>query len=361
MLYSQIPVLGFAAYSGTGKTTLLKNLIPRLRAQGLRVALIKHAHHEFDLDTPGKDSYELRKAGAGQVLIASHKRWVLLNENDQSADPPLQPMLDRIEQSAFDLLLVEGFKHEAIHKIELYRPSLQRPRLYPQDSNVIAVAADAPLPEATGLPVLDLNDIDALAAFVVKWMKGHRPQPDQRQELLNYYRWLRQFAYNDSHSGNASVKDAESFWVTPTGACADTLRIDQLIQCPLQGDCPPGASLDAPLHQQVYQKNPQVGAVLHSHGANTVAVTLDGKDFSPVDFEGQLYFPRVPVISIPYERYVAEAPQAVAAMLAQEKICVVRGHGVYSCAESLNLAYKWTCSLELSARTYLLARTAGSL
>jgi L-fuculose-phosphate aldolase len=179
--------------------------------------------------------------------------------------------------------------------------------------------------------------------------------------LLNYYRWLRQFAYNDSHSGNASVKDAESFWVTPTGACADTLRIDQLIQCPLQGDCPPGASLDAPLHQQVYQKNPQVGAVLHSHGANTVAVTLDGKDFSPVDFEGQLYFPRVPVISIPYERYVAEAPQAVAAMLAQEKICVVRGHGVYSCAESLNLAYKWTCSLELSARTYLLARTAGSL
>jgi L-fuculose-phosphate aldolase len=362
MLHCQIPVLGFAAYSGTGKTTLLKQLIPRLRAQGLRLALIKHAHHDFDLDTPGKDSYELRKAGASQVLIASHKRWVLLHENDTAMDPPLQAMLERIDQKAFDLLLVEGFKHETIAKIELHRSALKRPLLYPEDASVIAVASDAPLPQTSALPQLDLNDVDAIAAFVIAWMKNAPPPEDPREELLTYYRWLHQFGYNDSHSGNASVKDADGFWVTPTGACADTLRLADLIHCPLRGACSPIASLDAPLHQRVYQDNPAAAALLHSHGAYSVAVTLDGKDFRPADFEGQLYFAQVPVLDIPYARYVEQAPAAVAATLAgAHNITVVRGHGVYACAPSLNLAYKWTCSLELSARTYLLARAAGTL
>lgn len=184
---------------------------------------------------------------------------------------------------------------------------------------------------------------------------------DPRDDLIRHYRWLRQYGCNDSHSGNASVRDGGVFWVTPTGACADLLTADDLLRCPVDGPPAPGASLDAPLHAAVYRANPEAGAVLHSHGPHTVALTLDGGEFVPPDFEGQLYFPRVPVITVAYDRYVAEAPAQVAAALATHRIVVVRGHGVYAQAATLNLAYKWTCSLELSAKTALLARLAGTL
>jgi len=178
---------------------------------------------------------------------------------------------------------------------------------------------------------------------------------DIKQDLVRHYRWLRQYGNNDSHSGNASVRVDDSLWVTPTGACADTLTADDLVFCPLTGACAGGASLDAPLHQQVYRASPRARAILHSHGPYTVAITLSGEDFEPLDFEGQYYFPRVPVVSIPYDRYVELAPAAVAGGLADHRIMVVRGHGVYACAESLNLAYKWACSLELSAKTAVIA------
>lgn len=182
-----------------------------------------------------------------------------------------------------------------------------------------------------------------------------------KQELIRYYRWLRQYGINDSHSGNASVRDNDLVWVTPTGACADTLEAGDLVACNLGGGIGEGASLDAALHIAVYQKNPKARAVLHSHGAHTVALTMNGEDFIPSDFEGQYYFPRVPVINIDYDRYLQDAPQLVASTLAEYPITVVRGHGVYAQAETLNLAYKWTCSLELSARTAFLARQAGTL
>ena len=184
---------------------------------------------------------------------------------------------------------------------------------------------------------------------------------DLKQDLIRYYRWLRQYGINDSHSGNASVRDNDTVWVTPTGACADTLKAEDLIACSLTGEIGTGASLDAALHIAVYQKNSKTGAVLHSHGAHTVALTMNGEDFIPPDFEGQYYFPRVPVISIDYDRYLHDAPQQVASILADYPITVVRGHGVYARAETLNLAYKWTCSLELSARTAFLAKQAGTL
>lgn len=184
---------------------------------------------------------------------------------------------------------------------------------------------------------------------------------DPREDLVRHYRWLRQYGYNDSHSGNASVRVNEDFWITPSGACADTLSADQLIRCELRGEPVEGASLDARLHQLVYQHNPSAMAVLHSHGPYTVALTMDGEPFTPPDFEGNYYFGRVPVLTIPYDRYVEEAPGQVAAILAEHPITVVRGHGVYVRAESINLAYKWTCSLELSAKTASLARQAGTL
>lgn len=181
-----------------------------------------------------------------------------------------------------------------------------------------------------------------------------------QEDLVRHYRWLRQYGYNDSHSGNASFRLEDHFWVTPTGACADTLRVEELLACPLEGPCPPGASLDAPLHQRVYQGNPQARAVLHSHGPYSVGVTLFGGAFKPLDFEGWLYFKEVPVLGIPYEDYVRQAPEAVAAALQLHPVALVRGHGVYACAPTLNLAYKWTCSLELSAKTWAIAKGLGS-
>ncbi|MES9935509.1 MAG: molybdopterin-guanine dinucleotide biosynthesis protein MobB [Sedimenticola sp.] len=166
MLRAEIPVLGFAAYSGTGKTTLLKQLLPLLRGRGLRVGMIKHAHHDFEIDTPGKDSYELRKAGASEMLIASGKRWALMVDTDGEGDPVLQEMLDRLDQSKLDLVLVEGFKHEAFPKIELHRPALGKPLIFPEDPDVIAVASDGELACTTELPRLDINDIASIADFV---------------------------------------------------------------------------------------------------------------------------------------------------------------------------------------------------
>lgn len=182
-----------------------------------------------------------------------------------------------------------------------------------------------------------------------------------KEQLVQYYRWLRQYGLNDSHSGNASVRDGDTVWVTPTGACADTLSVNDLVPCTLQGQPVAGASLDAPLHLAVYRKNPQAGAVLHSHGAHTVALTLNGEDFVPADFEGGFYFPRVPVIVIPYDEYLEKSPALVTDKLAEFPVTVVRGHGVYAWGETLNRAYKWTCSLELSAQTALIARLAGTL
>jgi L-fuculose-phosphate aldolase len=181
---------------------------------------------------------------------------------------------------------------------------------------------------------------------------------DPKQDLIRHYRWLRQYGLNDSHSGNASVRDGDRIWVTPTGACADTLATADLVECRIDGRMGQRASRDGPLHMSVYQKVPDAQAMLHSHGPYTVALTLNGKDFVPLDFEGQLYFPRVPVLDIPYADYFALPATRVAEVLVDHPIVVVRGHGAYAWGRSLNLAYKWTCSLELSAKTAFIAQQA---
>lgn len=173
------PMLGFVAFSGTGKTTLLEKLIPLLHSRGIRVALLKHAHHDFDIDKPGKDSYRLRHAGATQIMIASKRRWALVTEHQEDREEPhLAELLDHFDPQQFDLLLVEGFKHEAYPKIELQRQALGKPSLYPDDPHIIALACDMPQPRAT-IPVLNINQVEEIREFIVKWLAQQQTRPQE--------------------------------------------------------------------------------------------------------------------------------------------------------------------------------------
>lgn len=156
---------GFAGWSGSGKTTLIEQLIPRFTAHGLKVSLVKHAHHSFDVDHPGKDSWRHRQAGCHEVMIGSGVRWALMHELRGAPEPPLQELIARM--SPCDLLLVEGFKRYEMPKLEIYRAANGKPLLHPEDRHIVAVATDVRLD--TPLPQLDLNDPDAVAAFVVEF------------------------------------------------------------------------------------------------------------------------------------------------------------------------------------------------
>lgn len=166
------PLLAIAAWSGTGKTTLLKRLIPELCVRGLRPGLIKHTHHDMDVDKPGKDSYELRKAGAAQTIVASEQRWALMTETPETPELDLTWLVSRMDASKLDLVLVEGFKHELVPKILLFRQnSGHRVEELIIDEHTIAVASDMPI--ATSLPQLDLNNIQQIATFIANWLERH--------------------------------------------------------------------------------------------------------------------------------------------------------------------------------------------
>jgi len=162
------PILGISAYSGTGKTTLLKNIIPLLKKKNYRVAVIKHAHHAFDIDQEGKDSYELRKAGANHMLITSNQRWALMVENINNKEPDVNECVKKLEHEDIDLILIEGFKKTDIPKIELHRPSLGHPLLCTNDKNFIAIATDDEIKDDVNIPILDLNNYKMIVECIVK-------------------------------------------------------------------------------------------------------------------------------------------------------------------------------------------------
>mgnify|MGYP001823277436 FL=1 len=168
-----LPLVGFAAFSGTGKTTLLLKLLPLLKASGLRIAVVKHAHHSFDMDYPGKDSYRLRVAGADEMLVAARCRIGWIREcRDERPEPSLREALEILDPSRLDLVLVEGFKAEAFPKIELHRPALGKPLLFPEDRNIIAIATDGGrLAQDPGdLPQLSLDRPDEIAAYLLAFI-----------------------------------------------------------------------------------------------------------------------------------------------------------------------------------------------
>jgi molybdopterin-guanine dinucleotide biosynthesis adapter protein len=160
-------VFGFAGWSGSGKTTLIEKLIPRFVNAGLRVSLVKHAHHTFDVDQPGKDSYRHRHAGAGEVLVTSSRRWVLMHELRGAAEPPFDEALKRL--SPCDLVIVEGFKRASIPKLEVWRHATGEPLLHPNDSHIVAVASDSKV--QTRLPLLDLDDDAQIASFILAHLR----------------------------------------------------------------------------------------------------------------------------------------------------------------------------------------------
>lgn len=157
-------IFGFAGYSGAGKTTLIEQLIPLFVADGLRVSLIKQSHHDFEIDQPGKDSHRHRMAGCSEVLLTSPHRWALMHELRGAAEPSLADHTDHM--SPCDLLLVEGFKHEAIPKLEVYRAVNGKPLLFPGDAHIVALASDVPVDCA--LPRLELNDVRGIHDFILK-------------------------------------------------------------------------------------------------------------------------------------------------------------------------------------------------
>ena len=165
------PVIGFAAYSGTGKTTLLQQLIPLLKQKGLRTGVIKHAHHDFDIDQPGKDSYQLRQAGASPMLISSSKRMALMIDYEIEKEPELDVLINTINPDTVDIILVEGFKHWDIPKIELHRPATGKPLLFPGDSHIIAIAHDGDIEHTIELPQLDINKVSEIAEFLFNFIQ----------------------------------------------------------------------------------------------------------------------------------------------------------------------------------------------
>ncbi|MDW3633325.1 bifunctional molybdopterin-guanine dinucleotide biosynthesis adaptor protein MobB/molybdopterin molybdotransferase MoeA [Vibrio sp. Vb0667] len=175
-----IPILGFAAYSGTGKTTLLEALLPKLTEAGLRIGMLKHAHHNFDVDKPGKDSYRLRKAGASQMLIASRNRFALMTETPE-AEAEFEFLLTRFDEDMLDVVLVEGCKNIAFPKIELHREEVGKPWLYPNDENIIAIASDGGELDSE-LPQMNINDLEAIAQFVIQYVQEAKAPKNKEKE-----------------------------------------------------------------------------------------------------------------------------------------------------------------------------------
>jgi molybdopterin-guanine dinucleotide biosynthesis protein B len=166
-----VRLIGLAGWSGSGKTSLLAKLLPVLIARGHSVSTVKHAHHSFEIDHPGKDSHTHRMAGAREVLVSSARRWALMHELREEAEPTLRELLQHI--SPVDLVIVEGFKTASHPKIEVHRSAVQKPLLYPDDRNVLAIASDPPIANAP-IPSVDLNDIEAIADLIDRFA---RPYP----------------------------------------------------------------------------------------------------------------------------------------------------------------------------------------
>ncbi len=359
-------MVGFVAPSGTGKTTLLRKLVPVLRERGVHLGYLKHTHHAFQIDTPGKDSYEVAEAGAEQVMLASTAGWALIDRRPASVadlvDADLAEFSARFDADLLDLLLVEGFHRSRYPKIEVHRSTNGKAPMYPDDADIIAVVTDTTLPGDEHPPALSIEDPAAIADFIVERLgDGRFAGTDPRDELVDYYCRMRAIGRNPARTGSASVRVGARFWITPADLCG-ILGREHLIACALDDDrLPDGVSPDAAVHRQIYRQQPDARAVLHAHGPYAIAVSFGGRDFQPADSPGAQGLGSVPVLAIEADGFEEQAPSLVAEALATYPLCLVASHGSYAWGLDLEAASRQTDLLELSAQIYVLARQAAAL
>ncbi|MBT3196931.1 MAG: bifunctional molybdopterin-guanine dinucleotide biosynthesis adaptor protein MobB/molybdopterin molybdotransferase MoeA [Gammaproteobacteria bacterium] len=271
-LGSPTPLLGFAAWSGTGKTTLLLQLIPLLKSRGIRVAAIKHTHHNFDIDQPGKDSYALRKSGADQLLVASAQRWALMTETrERQQEPNLIQLLPQLDHTQLDLILIEGFKHEAIPRIELYRSPIGKPLLYPDDPQIIAIALTATESIQPTIPRLDLDNSSQIADFIQTQLKPQQEpitMDTPKQPLLPFNQAQEQIFQQ----------------ITPTRE-TESIRIKEALGRTL------GEEIISPIDVPAYDNSAMDGYALRGEDLPTGgSATLEviGSSFAGTPFEGRV-------------------------------------------------------------------------
>ncbi len=360
----EIPAIGFVAPSGSGKTTLLRKLVPLLRQRGLRIGYLKHAHHGFALDRPGKDSYEVAAAGARQVMLVSGEHWALLSRaNERAEDHPggLDALRARFDAQSLDLLLIEGFRSAAVPKIEVYRAATGKTPLYPEDDGICAVVTDDPLPVEPHPTVLPLKDPQALADFIGQLVHDSNGlATDLRTMLIES---LQRFASaNDAVIGSASVRQGNRFWITPDSALRDAIGPADLVACALDATTaitePHEASPDVSIHREVYRQRSDIGALFHAQGPHSVALSYSRHEVEPFDNEGIRLLGKVPVLAVEPDKHPAQTPRRVAEALAAYPACIVARHGVYAAGVNIREAYRRALTLERSARMILLIHLA---
>ncbi|MCF7989637.1 MAG: molybdopterin-guanine dinucleotide biosynthesis protein B [Thiohalocapsa sp.] len=367
-----IPMVGFVAPSGTGKTTLLRKLVPVLRGRGLRVGYLKHTHHDVDVDTPGKDSHAIGEAGAEQVMIASPGGWALMDRR-APAQANLDALVRRFDSDGLDLVLVEGFRDSQYPKIEVHRAGVGEAPLYPTDPAIIAVVTDTGLPGDAHPPILPIDDVEQIADFLCERLAGERREGDRRGDdprdgLLNHFRNLRRKGWLRAQVLRASVRVGERFWLMPATDSAE-LGHEHLLSCLLQEatplQTPPDTTADAPAetatHRAIYLAQTDARAVVHLSSPFAQAVGFAGRDFEPIDHDGMRALGSVPVLTVDTDESSEKAAAQIAESLADFPLCLVSGRGAYARAATLDEALALTDALELSAKIYVIARQASAL
>ncbi len=370
---STLPVLGVVGPSGTGKTTLLRQLIPLLRARGLRVGYVKHSHHSLTLDQPGKDSYEVAQAGAEQVLLAAADGWALLDyapRRTADGELPLAALLAHFDAERLDLLLVEGYRQRHHPKLEVHRTATGQPPLYPDDPDIIAVATDAALPADAAPQQLPLADPAAIADYIQGQLADARfAAEDPRDELLRRCRECRASAA-EPRAGWLSIRVGTRYWLAPIALAGDdptyaTLRVHELAEPEPEADADADADdtaladVEARIHRHIYAAQPDARAIAGARMPYTAAVGFRGRAFEPVDPDGGGAFGSVPSLALERDDLAAKAPQAVAEQLAAGTACILAGQGAYTWGADLSEALQRAALLERAAEIYTLWRQAS--
>ncbi|WP_367114610.1 molybdopterin-guanine dinucleotide biosynthesis protein B [Thiohalocapsa sp.] len=369
-----VPLVGFVAPSGTGKTTLLRKLVPLLRERGLRVGYIKHSHHSLSLDHPGKDSHDLAEAGAEQVVLAAADGWGLMDyapRRGEDGRTPLAELAARFDAERLDLVLVEGFRQERHPKIEVHRVATGKAPLYPNDPDIIAVATDSQLP-ADAAPVrLPIADTEAIADFIqAQLADGRFSGEDPRDELLRRCRETRHAA-TGPRAGWLSIRIGERCWMARIALAGDDPDVDAVgvhlvaaaddeAPADAPADVPDIASIEATIHRRIYSTQPLARAIIGARMPYTAAAGFQGRSFQPLDADGVALLGDVPALSLDPAKLAQEGPAAIAERLVDAPVCILAGQGAYAWGEDLTQALERAALLERSAQIYVLGRQSSA-